>query len=224
MRRPDTKVALEPQDGLYTVSARDGAGEQLRIIGAIREIIDASADVAPLIARMAAPEIRIFSLTVTEKGYCTIPPAAHCAPITPMWWRICKTPPPSLGAGRHHRRLAARRAGGAGPVTVLSCDNLQGNGEIARAAITGFARRVDPALADWIAAHVTFPSTMVDRIVPATTDADRAAIAARLGVEDAWPIVTEPFHQWVIEDHFAAGRPAFDRAGAQLVADVARSS
>ncbi|WP_273691761.1 mannitol dehydrogenase family protein [Ketogulonicigenium vulgare] len=222
LRRPDTKTALEPQDGLYTVSARVGAGEDLRIIGAIREIIDASADVAPLIARMAAPEIRIFSLTVTEKGYCHDPASGALRADHPDVVADLQNPAaPRSVPGVITAALAARRAGGAGPVTVLSCDNLQGNGEIARAAITGFARRVDPALADWIAAHVTFPSTMVDRIVPATTDADRAAIAARLGVEDAWPIVTEPFHQWVIEDRFAAGRPAFDRAGAQLVADVA---
>jgi fructuronate reductase len=117
--------------------------------------------------------------------------------------------------------LAQRRAAGDAPFTVLCCDNLPRNGDTVRRLVLDFAGARDRALADWIGDAVAFPNTMVDRIVPATTDADRAAVAARLGLTDAWPVVCEPFRQWVVEDRFPAGRPAWEAAGAELVADVA---
>jgi len=116
--------------------------------------------------------------------------------------------------------LARRRARGIPPFTVSSCDNLQGNGTLSRKVFTAFARLRDPELADWIEAHVSFPNAMVDRITPGTTDADRAEVAERFGIDDAWPVVCEPFTQWVLEDHFPTGRPAYEEVGAQLVADV----
>ena len=116
--------------------------------------------------------------------------------------------------------LSRRRARGQEPFTVMSCDNIQGNGDVARKMFTAYAALKDPALGDWVAGHVPFPNSMVDRITPVTTDADRAAVAEEFGVEDAWPVVCEPFEQWVLEDHFSLGRPPFEDAGVQLVADV----
>jgi mannitol 2-dehydrogenase len=116
--------------------------------------------------------------------------------------------------------LARRRAAGVAPFTVLSCDNLQGNGTVARTAFVSFARLRDDALAAWIEANVAFPNGMVDRITPQTTDADRAMLADTFGVADAWPVMTEPFRQWVIEDQFANGRPPFEEVGVQIVPDV----
>ncbi|MBL8669228.1 MAG: mannitol dehydrogenase family protein, partial [Alphaproteobacteria bacterium] len=119
------------------------------------------------------------------------------------------------------RGLERRKRAQAGPLTVLCCDNLPGNGRAVAAVVEGFARRIDPALADWIQRHVSFPSTMVDRIVPATTEDDRRRAGALLGLEDAGTVVAEPFTQWVVEDRFAAGRPAWEAGGAQFVSDVA---
>src|SRR5690606_4008127 len=116
--------------------------------------------------------------------------------------------------------LAKRRAAGIPPFTVMSCDNIQGNGDIARVAFTSFARATDPVLADWIAQNVAFPSSMVDRITPATTDADRNSVRERYGIEDAWPKVAEPFVQWVLEDHFPTDSPPYEEVGVQVVANV----
>lgn len=220
LRRPDTKDALEPQDGLYTIAVRDAAGTHPRIIGSILSIMDANTQREDLLALMADPAIRIVSLTVTEKGYCHDPATGELDQRHPdIAHDLANPTAPKSAPGMLVEALARRKAAGIEPFTVMSCDNLPNNGQTAKRIVTGFAALRDAALGAWVD-DVAFPSTMVDRIVPSTTDADRAEIATLIGVDDAWPIMTEPFTQWVIEDNFPAGRPALETVGAQLVADV----
>ncbi len=221
LRRPDTKEALAPQDFLYTVAIRDAAGTKARVIGSILNVLDANSQRPELIVAMADPRIRIVSLTVTEKGYCHDPATGNLDPNHPDIVADLANPAAPVSApGLIVRALELRREAGNAPFTVMSCDNLPSNGKTVGRIVTQFARLRDPALADWIEKNVAFPSTMVDRIVPATTDADRVTVRELTGTEDAWPIMTEPFTQWVIEDHFPQGRPAWETVGAQLVAEV----
>lgn len=210
--------ALMAQDGLYSLVERGPLGEKVMVLRALREVLAMPGDRTALFARLADPTVRIVSLTVTEKGYCrdaktgdadfTHPGIVHdlAHPDQP------KTVPGILVAALLQRR--------ANPFTVLSCDNLAHNGEALRRVVSSFARAGNPELAGWIATDVAFSSTMVDRIVPVTTDADRACAARVLGYDDALPVSCEPFRQWVIEDCFPAGRPAWHLAGAQIVDDV----
>jgi fructuronate reductase len=186
LRAAATRDALAPQEGLYTLALRDAAGETLRIVGCLRECLVAPDDPQAVVERVAAPGTRIVSLTITEKGYGR---DAHGA------------------VGLIVRGLALRCARGLGGITLLSLDNLTGNGDTLARLAADVAEGNDPALVDWIDAHCTFPNSMVDRIVPRTTDADRARIADTLGCSDAWPVVAEPFLDWAVEDRFAAGRP-----------------
>ena len=221
LRRPDTKDALAPQDYLYTVAIRDAAGTRARVIGSILDVLDANTQRKELIVTLADPRIRIVSLTVTEKGYCHDPATGNLDQRHPDIVADLANPHAPISApGLLVRSLKLRRDAGNPPFTVLSCDNLPSNGKTVARIVTQFARLRDPALADWIAEHVAFPCSMVDRIVPATTDVDRDIVRELTGVEDAWPIMTEPFTQWVIEDHFPQGRPAFETVGAQLVEEV----
>jgi fructuronate reductase len=225
LRHPDVRDALAPQDFLYALALRDGSAHPPRVIGAHTGILVAPEDPAALVARMAAPEVAIVSLTVTEKGYCRTASGdldiAHpdiAADLAAARSGPAKTPrsvPGFLAAA-----FAARRKAGIPAFTVLSCDNLPHNGAALRRVVSQFATLTDPDLGAWIAEAAAFPSTMVDRIVPATTASDRAAIALALGAEDAWPVVAEPFTQWVLEACFPLGRPAWEEAGATLVADV----
>jgi fructuronate reductase len=220
LRRPDTKEALEPQDGLYTIAVRDAEGTHPRVIGSILKVMDANTQREELLALMADPAIRIVSLTVTEKGYCHDPATGELDQKHPDIVHDLANPgSPKSAPGMLVEALARRKAAGIAPFTVMSCDNLPNNGHTAKRIVTKLAALRDAALGEWVEA-VAFPSTMVDRIVPSTTDADRAEVAGLIGAEDAWPIMTEPFTQWVVEDHFPGGRPAFEQAGAQLVADV----
>ena len=222
LRSPDTADALNPQDGLYTVAVRSGAGEQLRVVGAVRRLMVAPQDPAALIAAMSDPAVRVVSLTVTEKGYCHDPATGDLRTDHPDIAADFAAPErPRSAPGVLVEALRRRRAAGVAPFTVLCCDNLPENGRTVGRVLAQFAQMRDPALRAWMENEVACPSTMVDRIVPATSDADREAIAARLGLADAWPVVTEPFTQWVIEDHFGNGRPRLEEAGAELVADVA---
>ncbi len=221
LRRPDTKRALEPQDYLYTVAVRDAAGTKARVIGSIVNIIDASESVDALIGQMAAPEIRIVSLTVTEKGYCHDGATGSLRLDHPDIVRDLANPQgPRSAPGVIVAALLRRRDAGLPGFTVLSCDNLPSNGRVAEQVVTEYAAQIDVELAKWITTNVTFPSTMVDRIVPATTDKDRIDIANLTGLDDAWPVVTEPFSQWVVEDNFVAGRPTWEAHGVQLTDDV----
>ena len=221
LRRPDTKEALEPQGGLYTVAIRDAAGTHPRIIGSILGVLDANAEREALIALMASPEIRIVSLTVTEKGYCHDPATGELDTRHPDIVHDLANPTAARSApGLIVEALARRRAAGIAPFTVLCCDNLPSNGATVKRIVTRFAALREEGFGDWVAEHVAFPSTMVDRIVPATTDADRETVAALIGADDAWPVMAEPFTQWVIEDEFTSGRPDFAAVGAQLTSDV----
>ncbi len=220
LRRPDTKEALEPQDGLYTVAVRDATGTHPRVIGSILKVLDANTEREELLSLMASADIRIVSLTVTEKGYCHDPATGELDQRHPdIVHDLANPASPRSAPGMLVEALARRRAAGLAPFAVMSCDNLPSNGKTVQRIVTAFARLRGPELGEWVG-QVAFPSTMVDRIVPSTTDADRETVAALIGAEDAWPIMTEPFTQWVIEDNFPHGRPPFEKAGAQLVEDV----
>ncbi|MDH5832917.1 mannitol dehydrogenase family protein [Luteimonas sp. M1R5S59] len=211
--------ALQPQDGLYTLALLDEP-PRLRVIGAIREVLCAPQQRDAVMARLVDPAVRLVTLTITEKGYCLSPDgvdAAHPdiahdlsapdAPVSAIGWLV---------AG-----LRARRAAGLAPYTMLSCDNLADNGLRLRRAVLDFARRLDPGLAGWIDVEASFPRSMVDSITPASDDALRARVSDELGVEDVWPVQREPYTQWVVEDDFRAGRPAFERAGVVMSGEIA---
>jgi fructuronate reductase len=220
LRSPDVHDQLAPQGGLYTVTERDGAASARRLIGALAEVIVAPHAPWVVVERLAAPTTHIVSLTVTEKGY-------HAGLDGQLDWTAPavaadlagEAPPQSLyGLIRHG--LAHRRAEGLGGLTLMSCDNLSGNGEKLAAWLGQFLERCDPQLGRWFAAECACPSSMVDRIVPATTEAVRQDVAAALGLIDQGAVVTEAFHQWVIEDRFAGPRPRWEAGGARLVGEV----
>jgi len=221
LRSPDTFDALAPQDGLYTLSVRSQAGEALRIIGSIGRVIVAPRATDDLLEAMADPRTRIITLTVTEKGYCHDPATGTLNETHPdIVHDLAYLKTPRSAPGFIVEALRRRRRAGVPPFTVLTCDNLPSNGRTVKRVLTRFAELVDPDLGRFVANEVSCPSTMVDRIVPATSDHDRQRIGEALHVEDAWPVVTEPFTQWVIEDNFPQGRPAWETAGAEFVADV----
>ncbi|WP_082434452.1 mannitol dehydrogenase family protein [Devosia sp. A16] len=222
LRRPDTRDALAPQDFLYTLAIRDASGTTPRIIGSIVDVLDANTQRAQLIETMADPAIRIVSLTVTEKGYCHDPSTGELDEEHPDIVHDLAHPDTPISApGIIVAALELRQQRGLGPFTVMSCDNLPSNGKTAGRIVRRLAelRGLGEAFTRYVET-VRFPSTMIDRIVPATTDADRAIVAELTGFDDAWPIMTEPFTQWVIEDDFPAGRPPFETVGAELVEDV----
>lgn len=222
LRHATVADTLAAQDGLYTVVERDGEQERLQVVGSLRETLYAGADPGALVQRMADPRISVVSLTVTEKGYCHDPATGR------LHWHhpdivhdLAHPHAPRSAVGFLVAGLWARQRAGDPPFTVLCCDNLPHNGRMVAGLVDELARYHDAALADWIQARGAFPGTMVDRIVPATTEADRASLASRLGMRDEAAVVCEPFTQWVIEDRFAGPRPAWERVGAQLVEDVA---
>jgi len=227
LRSPATRDALAPQDGLYTLALRDHDAdgqprEQLRVVGAVQRVMVAEEDPNAVLERIAYPQTRIVSLTITEKGYCHEPATGHLRWDDPDILHDLENPiRPRSAIGMLVYGLALRRERGLPALTLLSCDNLQANGDTLRSLVLAFALRLDVALTGWIDAHCTFPNSMVDRIVPATRDEDRARITQRLGMEDAWPVVGEPYLNWVIEDKFAAGRPAWEAAGVTFVANAA---
>jgi mannitol 2-dehydrogenase len=213
---------LAAQDGLYTLVIRHGDGTwEPRVIGSVVEYLFAPDDPEAAIEKLAAPAIRIVSLTITEGGYNLDSVTGSFRSEDPLVQADLLSPAaPQTVFGLVTEALARRRDRGIPAFTVLSCDNIQGNGHVSQRAFTAFARLRDPGLADWMTAHVRFPNCMVDRITPQTTDADRAALSRRFGIEDQWPVLCEPFTQWVLEDSFAAGRPPLEDAGVQIVADV----
>jgi mannitol 2-dehydrogenase len=193
--------ALRAQDHLYTLIAKGAGAPSAAIVGSIIGYVHAppghDAAVAELIA---SPATSILSLTVTEAGYAE-PSAEQVASGAATFDRLAAA-------------LAVRRERGAGRLTILSCDNLPANGDAARHATLAAAARADAALCGWVEANCTFPNSMVDRITPVTADADRAWLRETTGIEDRWPVVAEPFRQWVMEDDFAAGRPPWEAVGA----------
>lgn len=215
--------ALNEQDGLYTLTLRHPDGtDEIDVIGSIRRFLHAPDEPGAVLEQLSDPDVRIVSLTITEGGYVEDPTSGRHADTEPLV--IAETnddlSQPRTAFGWIVAALRERRRRGIAPFTILSCDNVPQNGEVARHSVEAVARMVDPELADWIASVVAFPSTMVDRITPVTADADVERIRVRLGVEDAWPVASEPFAQWVVEDDFPAGRPDFAAAGATVVTDV----
>jgi len=222
LRSPAVRDALTPQSGLYTLVERDGAGEQKRVIGAVKDVLVAPENPQGLIEAMAGLDVHLVTLTVTEKGYLLNPGNGALALDHPAVAADLANPEaPSTAIGIIAAALALRRTRSLPAFTAISCDNLSDNGARLGRAVVAFANVLDPALADWIGRHGAFPSTMVDRIVPATTAEDTAALATSLGVVDQAMVKTEPFLQWVIEDRFAGIRPAFEDARVQIVSSVA---
>lgn len=224
-RSASVRVQLAPQDGLYGILCKDtDVPPSVRVTGIVREVLDGSTQPDAVADRLADPAVAVVTMTVTEKGYRRGPDG-----------RLDLTDPhvradiggaaPATAIGRVVCGLQCRRQCDAGPVTVLCCDNLNHNGAVVEALVEDFCRalptREGDELADWIRRNVTFPSSMVDRIVPATTDADRRQARAITGLDDEGLVTAEPFGQWVIEDRFAAARPAWELAGAELTDDVA---
>ncbi|MBR7744923.1 mannitol dehydrogenase family protein [Phycicoccus sp. BSK3Z-2] len=213
---------MRAQDGLYTLVVRhpDGSLEP-RVVGSVLEYLFGPEDADAVYARLLDPQVRIVSLTVTEGGYirnagtgefdASDPAVAH---------DVAHLDAPRTAFAFVVEGLRRRREAGLPPFTVLSCDNLQGNGDVCRSTVVGLAREVDADLADWIASEVSFPNCMVDRITPATTDDDRAVVADEFGIEDRWPVPAEPFTQWIVEDDFPLGRPELERVDVQFVDDV----
>ncbi|MBB4186582.1 fructuronate reductase [Sinorhizobium terangae] len=221
LRSPETRDALAPQDGLYTLKVQDGEGEELQVIGSVAELLCAPEDPEAVLARMADPATRIVSLTITEKGYCHNPATGQLDEAHPDVVHDLQNPArPKSAVGFIVEALARRASAGVPAFTLLSCDNLPSNGHVLKNVVTRFAELRDPGLANVIR-ELASPSTMVDRIVPATTEKDRSEISVAIDVVDAWPIVTEPFRQWVVEDDFPLGRPAWEKAGVVFVDDVA---
>ena len=216
------KQALDAQDGLYTLVLKHSDGTyEPRVIGSIVEYLFAPGDPEAVIEKMAAPPTRIVSLTITEGGYNISDITGEFDAANPDVVRdLAPGAVPRTTFGLVTEALRRRRERGVAPFTIMSCDNLQGNGDLARRAFTAFARLRDPELGDWVEREVRFPNSMVDRITPATTDADRAEVRERFGIDDRWPVVCEPFTQWVLQDDFTAGRPPYEAAGVQVVADV----
>jgi fructuronate reductase len=227
LRSPGVRDQLNPQDGLYTLVVRDGSTERLRVIGAGQGVLVGPEDPAALVAAMADPDVHIVTLTVTEKGYRLDPATGDLMIEDPeVAADLAGIATPRTAPGFVVAALQARKAAGLKPFTVISCDNLPHNGARIRAGVLEMARRIDPDLADWIAAEGAFPQTMIDRIVPATIPDDIDKLAARIGVRDEGMVKAEPFTQWVIEDRFAGPRPDFaaphfKRGGVQLTDAVA---
>ena len=213
---------LRQQDHLFTVMEKSAAGNQPIIIGAVKECLNARLDsLAAIIEKFCEPQVAIVSLTITEKGYCIDPATGHLDLTQPRIVHDLQSPDePHSAPGILVEALHRRRERGLPAFTVLSCDNIPDNGHVVKNAVLDMAAKRDPQLASWIAEQVSFPGTMVDRIVPAATDASLAEITRELGVEDPCAISCEPFIQWVIEDNFVAGRPDWGSVGAQLVDDV----
>jgi len=223
LQRPDTRDALAPQDGLYTVALRDAtdgvaAAERLQVIGALTQVLMASDDPGAVLARIAHADTRIVSLTVTEKGYHRDPASGALQLDDPdIQHDLAHLQSPRTAIGFLVRGLHLRMQRERAPVTLLSLDNLPANGHTLRALVLAFAEHVDAGLHTWILSRCSFPNSVVDRIVPRTSDGDRERISQRLGVRDEWPVVAESYCDWVVEDRFAAGRPDWEAGGARLV-------
>jgi mannitol 2-dehydrogenase len=214
--------ALDAQDGLYTLVLKHSDGTyEPRVIGSVVEYLFAPDDPEAVVEKMAADSTRIVSLTITEGGYNIHDGTGEFDTANPdVIGDLQPGAVPRTTFGLVTEALRRRRDRGIPPFTVMSCDNLQGNGELTRRVFTAFARLRDAELGDWVAREVSFPNSMVDRITPVTTDADRAEIRERFGIDDRWPVVCEPYTQWVLQDAFTAGRPRYEDVGVQVVDQV----
>lgn len=220
LQSPGVRDRLQPQGWAYTALELAPDGEKACVRTLLRDVLVAPENPQAVLDAMAAETTAIVTLTVTEKGYCHAPATGRLNVEHPDILHDIGHAIPKSAPGYIVRALQRRRDQGIGPFTVLCCDNLPENGRMVRGVILELAQRIDPALVDWISAHGAFPSTMVDRIVPATTPTDLDRLEALTGWRDEAPVLHEPFRQWVIEDDFCTPRPAFEKAGAQVVADV----
>jgi len=221
LRSASVRDQLVPQDCLYTLVERSGDGEKLQLIGAVLDTLVGPENPAALVAQMAASNIKIVSLTITEKGYCHDPASGNLNLSHPdIIHDLEHLDAPVSAIGFLVAALKQRFDNQQKAFTLLSCDNLPNNGEVLEKVVTQFAAKISPEFSAWIKTNATFPCTMIDRIVPATTEEDRRDIEARLGVRDEGMVVCEPFTQWVVEDKFADGRPEWDKVGVLLVDDV----
>ena len=216
------KQVMDDQDGLYTLVLKHPDGHrEARVIGSIVEYLLAVDDPDAVVEKMASPDIRIVSLTITEGGYNFDQVTGEFDFDTPAVQHDLEPGAlPTTVFGFITAALARRRERGIEPFTIMSCDNIQGNGHVAQKMITAFARAKDPELGEWMSTAVRFPNSMVDRITPVTSDEDRAEVSSQFGIEDEWPVVAEPFFQWVLEEDFGLGRPPYQDARVQVVADV----
>jgi mannitol 2-dehydrogenase len=220
LRSPAMRNALRPQDHLYTVVERSCEGERARVVGSMVDYHFAPDSPETVLALLTDERTRLVTMTVTGTAYRIDAHTGEFSPDEAVCADLADPLTPTSLFGYIVGALDRRRRAGVPPFTVLSCDNLQQNGAAARAAVVGFARLLDPDLARWIDDNVAFPGSMVDRITPSTTLRDRAAVARRYGVDDRWPVITEPFSQWVLEDTFCNSRPPLEQVGVQFVSDV----
>ncbi|MFT4044384.1 MAG: mannitol dehydrogenase family protein [Gordonia sp. (in: high G+C Gram-positive bacteria)] len=213
--------ALTAQDHLYTVVTKQADGSLTpRVIGSIVDYLFAPDDPDRVVALLSSPSTRIVSLTITEGGYHVEQATGRVVIDDALRADLTGHTTARTAVGLLVRSLAARRAAGTPPFTVVSCDNIAGNGDLARRTVSTAAQVIDHELSEWIRTSVEFPNSMVDRITPVTSDADRDRLVQEFGVVDRWPVVCEPYIQWVLEDRFSNGRPALENVGVQLVDDV----
>lgn len=227
LRQADTRDALTPQDGLYTLAIRDADStgrlrQALQVIGCVRNILVAPENPQKVLDQIAHADTRIVSLTITEKGYCYIPATGLLQSDHPDILHDLQHPDsPRTAIGFIVHGLSIRKTNATGPLTLMSLDNLPSNGHLLKKLIISFAEKIDAKLAKWIQDFCKFPCSMVDRIVPRTTPADQQSISHALELTDAWPVVGEPFIDWAIEDDFACGRPDWNLGGARFVESAA---
>jgi mannitol 2-dehydrogenase len=214
---------LNKQDGLYTLMVREAGGElSVRVIGSLVENLFGPGNPLEALEKMADPGVRIVSLTITEGGYNFDSSTGKFILDAPeIQWDLRQPDDPRTVFGYLTQALKRRRDRGLPGVTVLSCDNMEHNGDTCRKMVMAYLEAADPGMIGWVERRVTFPNSMVDRITPATTPAEVEMLRTRFGFEDAWPVVCEPFVQWIIEDKFSNGRPPWESAGVQFVGDVA---
>jgi len=220
LQHPDVPDALRAQDCLYTVESL-GSETRYRVMGVERAALFAPRDRSGLLAALTAPSTHVVTLTLSEKGYCLDAEGALDFSHPDIVADLAAPDAPGSAVGWLAQALAARRAAGAGPLTILSCDNLQSNGEKLAGAVAAFADRTRPGLAKWIEGNSAFPLTLVDSIVPASTPAHRARVKAAIGLDDEACVQREEFAQWVIQDRFAGPVPAWGAVGADIVPDIA---
>ena len=220
LQRADVPDALSSQDCLYTVESL-GLAARYRVMGVIRQALFAPRDPALLLEALASPATHVVTLTLSEKGYCLNADGILDFSHSDIAADLAMPDAPRSAIGWLALALAQRQGNGAGPLTILSCDNLQSNGEMLAQAVTAFCERARPGLTSWIAANTAFPQTLVDCIVPASDAAHRVRVQAALGMEDFASVQREDFAQWVIQDRFAGPTPAWGAVGAQIVPDIA---
>jgi mannitol 2-dehydrogenase len=212
---------LQQQDNLYTILERTAEADSARVIGSIIETMHAPSNPKKVLERLADDDIKILSLTVTEKGYCHDQATGELDKNNPLLIEdLANLGMPKTSLGYIVSGLKSRMDNSQSPFTVMSCDNLPGNGHLTQKLVLQFAEMVDPELANWIKDNVSFPNSMVDRITPVTTGEIVETVKTKFQIEDAWPVVCEDYMQWVLEDNFCNGRPSLDEVGVQIVADV----